>query len=390
MHRHRSTLLVTILLLTVTLLSTTVSRGQSPASDGQSTSEPVALEPASTEPVLQEPASKEPVLQEPATKDSAATTSNEFTDLLTSPDPAAVPVTESSSPATAANGQLTEPPDAEQPAAKQPDAEQPAVETAADAQAAIEPEPAKLDAQARAARIKDLLSLVKDNTLTIGKRENPAYFEMVKEVLDRSPADLLSAVEKNPRFNDLYTKPEKYRGELIHVSLNARRVLPLDIKIKNVANVTRLYEIWGWTEEAKAHMYCCVVPELPPGFPEDDEVFQRVELTGYFFKMQAYQPGDAAPNARNLVAPLVIGRVANSPKIAKPAAGAIGNWPLALIIGFGVIVMFRLMMHIRGMGKTTPTHRNYRRRSLEPIDPDSLSDGIGTFDRGLKIRNRDE
>ena len=36
---------------------------------------------------------------------------------------------------------------------------------------------------------------------------------------------------------------------------------------------------------------------------------------GYFFKLQGYQPADSKPNARPLVAPMIIGRVA-------PVAGA--------------------------------------------------------------------
>ncbi len=157
----------------------------------------------------------------------------------------------------------------------------------------------------------------------------------------------------------------------MNVKLNARRIMPVDINPNNPAGVTRLYEIWGWTEEAKAWMYCCIVPELPEGF-EVGNVSKRIELTGYFFKMQAYQPGNAAPHARNLVAPLVIGRILDAGPVQAQAVDSMGSWPMFLIIGFGIIVMFRLMLHLRGMGRTAPVRRNYRRRSLEPIDPDVL------------------
>ncbi len=246
------------------------------------------------------------------------------------------------------------------------------------------------EALAQEAKLKELLSLVQDNTKFTHRREIPAYFMLVKKALDRTPEQLRNEVTLNPRFNDLYRKPSDYRGQLVTVKLNARRVLPADYTTRNVAGVKRLYEIWGWTQEAKAWMYCCIVPELPEGFPEEGDIQEQIELTGYFFKMQAYQPGLAAPNARDLVAPMVIGRIVRAEPMATKTANTMGNWPMILIIGFGTIVMFRLMLHLRGMGRTAPIRRNYRRRSLEPIDPDLVDDALNVPNRGIRIRNANE
>ncbi len=91
------------------------------------------------------------------------------------------------------------------------------------------------EASAEAAKLKELLSLVQDNTLAIHKRENPAYFTLMKQVMERTPAQLNDEVTLNPRFNDLYKKPSEYRGQLVHVKLNARRVLPVEIRARNAA-----------------------------------------------------------------------------------------------------------------------------------------------------------
>ena len=265
-----------------------------------------------------------------------------------------------------------------------------ASETNSNLEQATEPAVAEQpqDAEAQAAKLKELLSLVQDNTLTGNRRENPAYFMLMKKVQDQTTEQLRDAVTLNPRFNDLYTKPSEYRGELVHVKLNARLVIPADYQ--NVPGFTRLYEIWGWTEEAKAWMYCCVVPELPEGFPEQGDIAKRIELTGYFFKMQAYKPGNAAPNARNLVAPLILGRIVDAGPLEAKMSNTMGHWPMILIIGFGSIVMFRLMLHLRGMGRTPPVRRNYRRRSLEPIDPDLVDEALDAPNRGIRIRNANE
>jgi len=244
--------------------------------------------------------------------------------------------------------------------------------------------------EARQARIKDLLSLVTDNTLGVYKRENAAYFALLKEVLTHTPEELRAQAHANPRFDEFYRHPSKHRGELVTLVLNVRRVIPVEIEYENEAGVTKLYELWGWTDEAKAWMYCCITPELPPGFPVKSDVAERVELTGYFFKMQGYKPGDASPNDRNLVAPLVIGRITRAPKAPGQAAEGLGNWPFYLIGGFGLIILMRVLMQVRLFSRTAPTQRQYRRRSLEPLDADNLGDSLRDTDRGLPIRNADE
>ncbi len=68
-----------------------------------------------------------------------------------------------------------------------------------------------------------------------------------------------------------------------------------------------------------------------------------------------------------------------------------GYWPMIMLVGFGSIVMFRLLMHLRGMNRTPPVRRNYRRRSLEPIDHEAIDDAIASStERGLRIRNLNE
>lgn len=246
----------------------------------------------------------------------------------------------------------------------------------------------ELNQEANQARIKELLSLVSDNTLLSHKRESPAYFALLKELMRQTPEELRSKARDNPRFNDFYSRPAEHRGEIVHLALNLRRVLPIDLKSENEAGLKRLYELWGWTDEAKAWMYCCVTPELPDGIPVG-EVQHRIEITGYFFKMQAYQRGDAGPNEKNLVAPLVIGRVVSSPKAAAADADALNRWPLYLISAFGMLILFRLVLRIRSFTRIAPTHRNYRRRSLEPVDPENIA-GRLTGESGLKIRNANE
>ena len=226
------------------------------------------------------------------------------------------------------------------------------------------------------AKLEELLSLVSDNSFRIHKREMPAYWMLIDQVNHEPIEQLLGKSKVNPRFHDLYTAPSKHRGDLVQIVLNVRRVIPYPIEVENSAGVKKLYELWGWTDEAKAWLYCCITSELPPGFPESGEVIEKATLVGYFFKLQAYQPGGAAPNAKPLVAPLILGRVVWK-NAKEDESSSSPNWLVYLVCGFGVLVAFRVLMQVRSMTKPTRTRSMYRRRSLEPIDTEALSLSLG-------------
>jgi len=212
------------------------------------------------------------------------------------------------------------------------------------------------------ARLKDLLSLATDYTTKIGKREMPGYWGLVDLVMDKSVSELAKSARKNPRYNDFYSNPSKHRGELVSTTLHLRRVIsyPVDPALGHKA--TELYELWGWTDESKAWVYCVVTPKLPPGFPKDGDFNRDVEVAGYFFKMQGYQPGSAAPNAKNLIAPLIIGRVDEVRKPEVPLA-QFNNLTILFVGVFALLFFLRLMLRLRAsVSSIGQTHIDVRRR----------------------------
>lgn len=229
------------------------------------------------------------------------------------------------------------------------------------------------------ARLKDLLSLATDYTTKIGKREMPGYWGLVDLVMDKSVAELAKDSRKNPRYNDFYSNPSKHRGELVSTTLHLRRVIsyPVDPALGHKA--TELYELWGWTDESKAWVYCIVTPKLPPGFPKDGDFNRDVEVAGYFFKMQGYQPGSAAPNAKNLIAPLIIGRVDEVRKPEVPIA-QFNNLTILFVGVFALLFFLRLMLRLRAsVSSIGQTHIDVRRR-LRRERPEVL-DELPDFER---------
>jgi hypothetical protein len=230
------------------------------------------------------------------------------------------------------------------------------------------PQPETIDIDAELA---DMLLLVTDQTLQIHRREMPAYWRLVEKIRTLNRRDLVAAARADPRFNDFYLDPATHRGELVQLDLNVRRVLP----IGGENGDSDLYELWGWTDEAQAWMYCVVTPSLPPGFPRSRDVKESVHVVGYFFKMQAYHAAAEQNDGRPLVAPLIIGsvewRAAESAVTAPPI-----NWPMLLIITVAGLLVVRLLLTsaARFSSATRLSHLAVRRRPLE--EPKFLSEDL--------------
>lgn len=157
--------------------------------------------------------------------------------------------------------------------------------------------------------LRDLLSIVSDNTLLIHKREMPAYWRLLSISMAEDYGTQYEKARRNPSLNEFHTAAAKHRGELVSLNLNIRRVVQYDaIDANNPANVKQLYEVWGWTEQSKSWLYVCVTPELPPGMQVGEAVSFRAQFTGYFFKMLAYHSAKPTSSGMPRVAPMLIGR----------------------------------------------------------------------------------
>jgi hypothetical protein len=181
--------------------------------------------------------------------------------------------------------------------------------------------------------LQDWLGLAQDGSLKMQKLEMPAYWRILGLVKNTSFSNLLKAANSKVRFNDLYSSPAVHRSKLLTLTVNIRKINRYETE-ENAAGVQELYEVWGWSETSKAWLYVFVTPELPPGLDADTPVNQTAKFAGYFFKLQGYQPGIAKPNAKPLLAPLLIGKFELSkpaPRIAAKAPATI-EWIVGAVI----------------------------------------------------------
>jgi hypothetical protein len=178
-----------------------------------------------------------------------------------------------------------------------------------------------------------------DNTTYIQKEEMFAYTRAVRWVANQPLELLRKRAKKDVIYDQFIADPEEMRFQLVQLDLNVRLVRKCDIL---GPNGEELSELWGYTDESGDHLYDAVVLDRPKDIPLG-KVFEKAKVFGYFFKLQGYEPGGAKPNARPLIAPLIIGRVFWQPAVVPKVETT--DWTggliaLAVVVGVGVVWYF--------------------------------------------------
>lgn len=218
-------------------------------------------------------------------------------------------------------------------------------------------------------QIRDLLSVVTDNSLRLAKREMPAYWALVRKTANSSFNELREVSNSKTKFNDFYSQPAKHRGELVSLDIVVRRVTRLDAESENSAGVSNVYEIWGSTDQSHAWLYVFITNALPSGFDEETLLRKKAAFAGYFLKLLAYHPGSAPPNANPLLAPLLVGRFEDIPQAAPTMESRPPWWAslgaTAIIVLATVFFTFRMFFHAQQKKRRSRDHR----KAIEGVDP---------------------
>jgi len=211
-------------------------------------------------------------------------------------------------------------------------------------------------------QMRDLLSLVVDNSVRMSKREMPAYWELVRKTSRASFQKLHESANTKIKFNDLYGNPAQHRGELIALDIVVRRVTRCDVVPENNADANGVYEIWGSTDQSHAWLYVFITEALPDGFNEESILKKRIQFAGYFLKLLAYQPGSASPNATPLLAPLLIGRLDTVQQATPISTNSLPWWATwglsSFIILTAAFLSLRVFLSVGQSRKTVEAPRS--------------------------------
>lgn len=220
-------------------------------------------------------------------------------------------------------------PGAEAPA--QPAPEKPPAEPAATG-------PTDEDPEEQAAIEEEFLAIT-DKTLQINPEEMFAYRRVLQWVVNQPISVMRKRARKDLTFRDFVTSPNKHRGALVELVINAGLITECDLR---AADGSALYDVWGYAADSGSWLYDTVVVNLPEGMPVGHRVTERVRFVGYFFKLQAYHEAGAKPRAPALVAPMFIGRLIwIRPEPPSPSSWN-ATWAMVLIGGFALVVVLQL------------------------------------------------
>lgn len=127
----------------------------------------------------------------------------------------------------------------------------------------------------------ELLATVRDDT-AFRSTERDAFYHLLK-ILDETDEDKLARSTIGPvSFNQLFTQPKEFRGELVTLSGSVRRVLERKLA-PNTSGVERYYDVVIEPED-RAYPVVVYALGLPDGFPCGENLNESVRINAFFYK----------------------------------------------------------------------------------------------------------
>jgi hypothetical protein len=152
---------------------------------------------------------------------------------------------------------------------------------------------------------------IRDRTgIYTGSPECEAYWNFLVQAHYTSAKAFAKAARRDVTYFHLFNEPERYRGEVVHISGRLIRLLRWDPPMEaRAAGVSGLYEGWIMTDAFGENPVCIAFTDLPPGLIVDNQrkYNEPVHFDGYFYKRYRYKAGDNKKANEYRDAPLVIG-----------------------------------------------------------------------------------
>ena len=162
----------------------------------------------------------------------------------------------------------------------------------------------------------------------LAPEEMPAYWRLMAWDLRQSTSAMRDRADQQVTFNQLWQRPDAWRGKLIEIPMHLRRTLRQDDVAENQLGLKTVYEVWGWNSDSQPYWYWIITPKLPPRMPEGPSIYEEATFVGYFFKLLPYEDHEG----KHLATPLLIGRLVWHPEQPSPLAHR-NEWVWPWILG---------------------------------------------------------
>jgi hypothetical protein len=243
------------------------------------------------------------------------------------------------------------------------------------------------NADSNASRGAARLRSVSDNTFGIPVAERVAYEALLTQAHNAQAADLERAAHRDVPFALLMLEPDRFRGDLITIEGDLRRLLRIatvsdnaqnsevsnksDVSQKRAMSQPESYEAWIFTSDSGLNPYRVVYTDLPTGLAVSDQITPpiRVRTTGYFFKRFSY-----ATTGSDHTAPLLLAKTLTNITSTRPIARLPDHRARTLTIAsIGTLLVLTIGWLIVGGSVRQLRNRSELSSSLEPPDFQSFS-----------------
>lgn len=145
-----------------------------------------------------------------------------------------------------------------------------------------------------------LLESVEDNT-PFRTVERPAWFHLLGLLNSASRESLDRAEILSPSYVQLDRQPREYRGRLVRITGVARRAEATSAP-PNYEGIDRYFRLAITPDDSPDDLLFVYVLELPPRFPVELQIEERVQFVGFSFKRWLYAAHDRVRPAPVLLA----------------------------------------------------------------------------------------
>ncbi len=212
-----------------------------------------------------------------------------------------------------------------------------------------------------------ILADVRDNTLGVRSEEADPFFRLLAHTLQIPASSLAMAARKDVLYLNLMTESDTFRGELVSISGDLRRLNRFPAS-ENPYGVVDLYEGWVFTADSGTNPYRVVCTAIPKDMPTGETINLPVRVSGYFFKREGYEtPGGLH------VAPLLLAKTIawNLPPSLPPTDPGIAPY----LIG-GLIFVCASLGGVLFFIAVADTRSQRRRVASKPAMSDELLDDL--------------
>jgi len=136
----------------------------------------------------------------------------------------------------------------------------------------------------------ELLKSVKDDTVGVRSSETDAYYTLLANAPIVPRDGDKSSVGQYVSFSVLMAEPDHYRGTLVRIEGELKRLTEVPSSEEKSTKIDKLYEAWLLTSDSNNTPFRIVCTNIPKEIPTGEKIEQpiRVRVVGYFFKRQGY------------------------------------------------------------------------------------------------------